>query len=227
MKNSPDRCSEESNSLVRCWGSACEMWVTTVTWMGGHTDLFSPPILFWGLCAALLTEVALCPLWKHDPLRCVHLLWTSARKKAGGWRPGEGVGKRLENERTVEKPSDLQAFLCDYTSVEKEARHSFSQCLKLLTSTLDLCAVFFLSVKKKREKKLSCERFIWWLETVFPNTEAWCSLNQPLSTLYSDLKSRNSSLCPCSCNEIWYFGVEHSCSALPSSYANINLRTLL
>ncbi|XDV36158.1 hypothetical protein PO909_005999 [Leuciscus waleckii] len=87
MKNSPDRCSEESNSLVRCWGSACEM------------------------------------------------------KKAGGWRPGEGVGKRLENERTVEKPSDLQAFLCDYTSVEKEARHSFSQCLKLLTSTLDRCAV--------------------------------------------------------------------------------------
>lgn len=179
MKNSPDRCSEESNSLVRCWGSACEMWVTTVTWMGGQTNLFSPPILFWGLCAALLTEVALCPLWKHDPLRCVHLLWASARKKkkkAGGWRPGEGVGKRLENERTVEKPSDLQAFLCDYTSVEKEARHSFGQCLKLLTSTLDHCAVaVFLSVQKKKRRERNSA-----VNVLFGDCVLWRSLNQGL-----------------------------------------------
>jgi len=65
------------------------------------------------------------------------------------------VGKRLENERTVEKPRDLLAFLCDYTSVEKEARHSFSRCLKLLTSTLDLCAVVSVGKKKKRNSAVN------------------------------------------------------------------------
>lgn len=161
-----------------------EMWVTTVTWMGGQTNFFAS---IFGVCAlaASPTEVALCPLWKHDPLRCVHALWTSARKKAGGWRPGAGVGKRPENERTVEKRSGLQAFLCDYTSVEKEARHSFSQCLKLLTSTLDPCA-----------KKLSCERFIWWL-TAFPNSEARRSLN--LATFVLAFKVKNLKLVSLRC----------------------------
>lgn len=117
----------------------CVRDVSNDSHMNAQTNLFC--VLFWGLRAASLTEVALCPLWKRDPLRCAHALWTSARKKAGGWRPGEGVGKRLENERTVEKRSGLQAFLCDYTSVEKEARHSFSPCLKLLASTLDPCSI--------------------------------------------------------------------------------------
>lgn len=80
---SDGKCTKQ---MLRIERVSCQMlrkyvWVMTVTWMGGQTNLFSQPILFWGLCAALLTEVALCPLWKHDPLRCVHVLWTLARGK--------------------------------------------------------------------------------------------------------------------------------------------------
>lgn len=102
MENSPNRClakrassqgSGDSRQMLR----KC-VWGATVTWTRGQRNLFSPWILFLGPRAASKTEVALCRLWMLDPLRCVHVSWTSARKKVGGRRPGGRRGKALVNQ---------------------------------------------------------------------------------------------------------------------------------
>lgn len=129
-----------------------EVRVSNDSHMNGRTDkliLTTNSILGSVRCFADWSGIVSLKAWPSEVRSCAVNLGQG--KKARGWRPGEGVGKRLEmsERRPVEKQSGLQAFLCDYTSVEKEARHSFSHVWSCWLLPLITSLLFFLISKKR------------------------------------------------------------------------------
>ncbi len=223
MENAPNRCSEESDLL----SDVGEVRVSNDNHMNGRADkliLTTNSILGSVRCFADWSGiVSFVKAWPSEVRSCAVNREKSKRLETRG-RRGKATRERANGGRAVCRHSFVITHLWrkrpDILSAMSEAADFYPWSLR---------CCFFLSVKKK----LSCERFIWWLQTLFPNTGVWLGLNQPLSTFvlgskvgYQKKSGREWKLVSLLSKKIWDFNVGHPCAVLPSSFANINLRTL-
>ncbi len=147
MENAPNRCSEESD--------VGEVRVSNDNHMNGRADkliLTTNSILGSVCCFADWSGiVSFVKAWPSEVRSCAV---NRGKKQEAGDQGKAWESDSRTRERRLEMLSGLQAFLCDYTSVEKEARHSFSHVWNCWLLPL-IASLLFLISKKKRNSAVN------------------------------------------------------------------------